>query len=184
VERILIIGAGGSGKSHLARKLAAILPLPVIHLDQVFWRPGWGEIPREEWPGLVAAKLARPRWIMEGDYLDTLDLRLAACDAVVFLRLSRVLCLWRAVVRTYKHKLFPRPDVPEGCVERLNVPFLKRIWHHPEGEAPQILKQLRNLGPARDVRVLKSPREVASFLKSIRTAQGNVPAAELGCASC
>jgi adenylate kinase family enzyme len=183
VEKILIIGSGGAGKSHLSRKLGAILQLPVIHLDRLFWRPGWDEIPREEWAGLVDVELARPRWIMEGDYSETLDARLAACDTVIYLRLARVLCLWRVLLRTYRHKVFPRPDVAEGCIDRLNFHFLKLIWRHPKSEAPKILEKLRSLGPARRVWILQSRREVAAFLQSIRVSHGNFPAVEFGCAS-
>jgi adenylate kinase family enzyme len=183
VERILIIGSGGSGKSHLSRKLGALLHLPVIHLDRIFWRPGWGEIPREDWTKLVEKELARSQWIMEGDYRENLDLRLAACDTVVFLHLARVICVWRALIRTYQHKILPRPDVPEGCVEKLNFRFLRRIWRYPEREAPEILEKLRDLGPGRRVLVLKSRREVAWFLKSLRVSPHTVSTAEFGCAS-
>jgi adenylate kinase family enzyme len=183
VERILILGSCGSGKSHLARQLGAILHLPVIHLDQLFWRSDWIEIPRTEWTGLVERECSRPKWIMEGNYTETFDLRLAACDTVIFLHLPSLLCLWRAIVRTYQYRFLSRPDVPPGCAEKLDLRFLRWILRYPHTDVPQILKKIGRLGPPQRVEILKSPREVTSFLESTQVSPDNVSAVDFGCVS-
>ena len=85
MERVLVIGGPGAGKSTLAARLGATLGLPVVHLDAHFWRPGWREAPRDEWAARVAELAAAGRWVMDGHYRGTLALRARAADAVVVL---------------------------------------------------------------------------------------------------
>jgi adenylate kinase family enzyme len=75
VERVLVIGGPGAGKSTLAARLGAALGLPVVHLDAHFWRPGWQESPRPEWAARVAELAAAERWVMDGHYAGTLAVR-------------------------------------------------------------------------------------------------------------
>ncbi len=89
MKKILIIGSGGSGKSTLAVRLGELLQLPVIHLDEHFWQPGWVEPPREEWKTKVDEFCSRDAWIMDGNYGGTLEERITASDTVLFLDRSR-----------------------------------------------------------------------------------------------
>lgn len=89
LRRVAIIGCGGAGKSALARALGDRLGLEVVHLDRLYWRPGWVPTPSAEWRAMVAAVARRERWIADGHYGGTLDLRLAAADTVLFLDLPR-----------------------------------------------------------------------------------------------
>ena len=80
MERVLIIGCGGSGKSTLARQLGEKTGLPVVHLDQLFWHPGWVESTKDEIDTKIREELGKSRWIMDGNYNRTLPLRLEKCD--------------------------------------------------------------------------------------------------------
>ena len=75
-QRILIIGCPGSGKSTLARRLSAQTGLPIVHLDALYWLPGWVERSREDFDALLQDKLEKPRWIIDGNYTRTLAMRL------------------------------------------------------------------------------------------------------------
>ena len=101
MNRVLIIGSGGSGKTTLARRLAERTGLPLIHLDALYWRPGWDPTPGDEWRARIAALVRGERWIIDGNYGGTLDLRLEACDTVIFLDVSRWVCLWRGDGRRF-----------------------------------------------------------------------------------
>ena len=68
MERIVIIGCGGAGKSTLARQLGEKLNIPVVHLDKLWWKPNWVESSREEFDAKLARELAKPRWIMDGNF--------------------------------------------------------------------------------------------------------------------
>ncbi|MFN2567166.1 MAG: DNA topology modulation protein [Gemmatimonadaceae bacterium] len=166
MERVLVIGAGGSGKTTVARTLAERLGLPLIHLDAHYWRPGWTPTPPDEWQSVVEALVAQPRWVMDGNYGGTLDMRLAACDSVVFLDLPRRVCLWRILKRRTRYRGHTRPDVAPGCPERLTWEFLRWVWTYPKRRRGRILERLRTL-TGRRVVILSSQREVERFLATL-----------------
>ena len=83
MRRILILGCSGAGKTHLAQRLASIRGLPVIHLDQHFWRPNWVEPDKAEWADQVEQLIQGPAWIMDGNYGGTLPARLMSADTVI-----------------------------------------------------------------------------------------------------
>jgi adenylate kinase family enzyme len=172
VERILVIGSGGAGKSTFSPKLGEILGLPVIHLDTLFWKPGWVETPKDEWATRITAEIQRPRWIIDGNFGGTMEIRLAACDTVIFLNLSRWICLWRVLSRRLRYHRKGRPDMTAGCPERLDFQFLKWIWTYPTAKAPQILERLESLKATANIFVLRSPQEVEAFLEKLRKSQG------------
>jgi adenylate kinase family enzyme len=164
MQRVLVIGSGGAGKSTFAAQLAQRTGLPLIHLDQCYWRAGWVEPAKDEWLATVDELVAGERWIMDGNFGGTMERRLAACDNVVFLDLSRWLCLWRVVARWMRHRGVARPDMAPGCHERLDASFLAWIFNYPERSRPKVMRRLASLRPDQRAIVLRSRREVAQFL--------------------
>ncbi len=169
MERVLVIGAGGSGKTTVARTIAQRLGLPLIHLDAHYWRPGWIPTPPDEWRGVVAELVARPRWVMDGNYGGTLDMRLAACDSIVFLDLPRWVCLWRVLKRSARYRGRTRPDVAPGCPERLTWEFVRWVWTYPKRRRGPALERLRTI-TGRRVVILSSRRDVQRFLATLPAA--------------
>jgi adenylate kinase family enzyme len=167
MQRILVIGSGGAGKSTVARELAAILDLPLIHLDAEYWRPGWTKPPAEWWTIRVDALVARPKWVMDGNYGGTLDRRLGRSDAVILLDLPRTVCLWRVLKRWIRYVGRTRPDVAPGSPERLTWEFVKWIWNYPSKSLPGILQRLDRTGPDQRVVILSSTRQVKDFLAEV-----------------
>ena len=162
MKKVLVIGPGGAGKSTFARHLATLLELEVIHLDSIYWSAGWVEMPKTEWQRTVEELLNRSAWIMDGNYSGTLEMRLAACDAVIFLDMSRLVCLWRVLKRAVLYRDERRPDVAEGCPEKLNWDFIKWVWGYPERTRPKIIDLLER--SAKQVIWLRSRAEVKRFL--------------------
>ena len=90
MQRIVILGCSGAGKSTFAQALGARLGLPVVHLDALFWRPGWKEPEPESFRMAVAAAVAGDAWITDGNYAGrTFDLLLPRADAVLFVHQPR-----------------------------------------------------------------------------------------------
>jgi adenylate kinase family enzyme len=168
MQRIAIIGSSGAGKSTLARKLGDLLDLPIVHLDALHWRPGWVEPPEDEWRALQEAAVAQQRWIIDGNYGSTLDIRLAAADAIIFLDLPRTLCVWRIFLRWLRYRGRSRPDMAEGCPEKLDWGFVRWVWDYPHRSRPIVLEKLARLAQDKAVFVLRRPRDVARFLAQMR----------------
>ena len=170
MRRVLLIGPGGAGKSALAQALAERTGLPLVHLDAVFWRPGWQATPRAEWVSAVERLVQSPEWIMDGNYGGTLSLRLAACDTVVLLDLPAWRCLWRAMKRRLLHRGRSRPDMADGCPEKLEASYLWWVATYRSRRLPRVLGQLKAAERAgKAVAVLRTPSAVARFLSEAPT---------------
>lgn len=167
MRRVLVIGSGGAGKSTFAAHMGERTGLPVIHLDALFWHAGWQETPREEWAARVDELLKGDAWIIDGNYGGTLERRLAACDTVIWLDFPRTLCLWRIVKRRVIFRGRSRPDMAEGCRERLNWEFVRWVWTYPRVKRPSVLKRLGELREGQRFFVLRSPREARRFLEAL-----------------
>ena len=142
MERVLIVGSPGAGKSTFARQLAARSGLPVVHLDQHYWLDGWIEPDADAWHETIKQLLAQPRWIMDGDYGGTLHMRLRDADTVFFLDLPRWLCIMRVLKRISTTYGRTRPDLAEGCPERFDWEFLKYVWNYPYNRRPGLVSKL------------------------------------------
>lgn len=167
MQRVLVIGISGAGKSTLSRALAARTGLPLIHLDKEYWQPGWKETPRAEWRPKVSALAARERWIMDGNFDSSLDLRLSRADTLIWFDYPTLLCLWRALKRVAGSYGEVRPDLAPGCPERIDVDFLRYIWRFNRVQRPRIQQQIaahgRHLVPV----VIRKDRDARALLAGL-----------------
>jgi len=170
MKRVLVIGAGGSGKTTLARRLGERTGLPLVHLDQLYWRAGWVPAKDEEWRAKVQEVASGDSWIMDGNYGGTLDIRLRKCDTVLFLDVPRIVCLWRVARRRLSYYGRTRPDLPAGCPERLTWQFLAWIWTYPERRRSDILERLAAIEGQKRVVILRSASAIVDFLAGIPNA--------------
>lgn len=165
-HRIVVTGLAGSGKSTFAVALAGKTGLSVIHLDLAFWKPGWVAPSETEWRQKQSVVLAGDAWIADGNYHETLDLRIELADTVVVLDMPWWLCSARALRRG-----FTMPgQLPEGC------PYSARARWRDEWRLAGRIWRARHLEPAREreiiakhgqgvaVHVLRSRRSVLDFL--------------------
>jgi adenylate kinase family enzyme len=167
VNRVMVIGSGGAGKSLFSLKLARKTGLPVIHLDREYWQPGWQHMPEPEWEAKVAALVQRERWIIDGNYGGTMHLRLAAADTIVFLDIPRFVCEWAVITRWLRYRRRSRPDMAPGLNDKLDLAFLRWIWGYPKTRRPGILRQLSELPPSTRVVRITSRAATREFLASV-----------------
>ena len=104
MKRVMIIGGSGSGKSTLARYLGQATGLPVFHLDQIYWQPGWVERPESEAVEQVQKVHASEDWILEGNYSRTFPERIARADTCVWLDFPIFLRMWRIIWRSIRFR--------------------------------------------------------------------------------
>jgi adenylate kinase family enzyme len=141
MRRIVILGCSGAGKSTFARALGARLGLPVVHLDALFWRPGWKEPEPEAFRAAVAAAVAGEAWVTDGNYVGrTFDLRLPRADCVIFIDQPRWLCVFRILWRWLTAFGRGRPDMAEGCAENFDWTFFLWTWNFEANSRPRILE--------------------------------------------
>jgi len=138
MQRIVIVGPPGAGKSTFAIKLAQRTDLPLHHLDSIFWKPGWEMIPRDEFRAIQAKLVQNHSWIIDGTYTRTLELRLSHADTAVYLDFPRPLYLRRALWRMIAGYGRTRVDMGEGCPERLDFVFMKWCWNYHKNHRPKI----------------------------------------------
>ncbi len=166
VERVVVLGSGGAGKSVLARRLGAAWDLPVVHLDAVYWGPGWRPTPPEVWRGVVAGLAAGDRWVIEGGYPEVLDLLLERAELAILLDLPRRATLPRLLLRPLRRRDRDRGDLPRGLRHTVDRDNLSWAWHWPDRARPQALEALARSGAAPVV--LGSRRAVRRWLAGAR----------------
>ncbi|QYG92714.1 adenylate kinase [Iamia sp. SCSIO 61187] len=164
-RRVIVTGLAGSGKSTFALALAARTGLPVVHLDLHFWKPGWVAPSEAEWRDTQRGVLAGDAWIADGNYRETLDLRLARADTVVLLDLP----WWRCSARALRRGFRMPDELPPGCEYtpwlrlrdewRLALRVARENRSEPDREREIIAQHgshvvLHELGSARAVREL------------------------------
>ena len=154
MQRVMIIGCGGAGKATLARQLGEKTGLPVVHLDKLFWRPGWEQISREEFDKLHREALAGEKWILDGNFDRTMEERMRHCDT---------LGVAKRILTTYGQV---RPDMGEGCPERFDLEFLQWVWNFNKNKREKTYRLLARY-PDKKICILKNRRQVRQFLKQI-----------------
>jgi adenylate kinase family enzyme len=152
VERVVILGRGGSGKSTAAARLGRATGLPVIELDAVFWQPNLSPTPRADWIRRQQELVAESRWIVDGDLgrYDAPGVRLARADTVLILDFSLLRCAWRAVRRSR---------------ERADFWYWLITWRHRS--KPALQHAIITHAPRATVHILRNPRQLRRLLTSI-----------------
>lgn len=165
--KIQIIGYSGSGKSTLARKLAEKYRVPVLHLDSVHFLPGWQIRSGEEKQRIVTEFLnANGDWIIDGNYSKlSYERRMEEADEIIRMEFGRLACLWRVIKRLHRYKNTARPDMAEGCGEKIDAEFVR--WVLWEGRTRAIRKGRRALTEkyADKVTLIKNQRQLDRYCK-------------------
>ena len=137
MNRIAIIGCPGSGKSTFARKLHEKTGLPLVHLDNIWWKPDRTHITREEFDHRIAAILREDAWIVDGNYSRTVETRIAAADTVIFLDYAESVCMDGIRMRVGQ----TRADMP-WTEQTLDPELVALVRGFSTEQRPQILALL------------------------------------------
>lgn len=165
MDRVLVIGPCGAGKSTLSVELGQKLGLPVFHMDQLNWRPGWIESSKDELCARLGIITAGEKWLIDGNYGGTLDARLTHADTVIYLDYPIRLCAWRLLRRIFKYRGRTRPDMTENCPERFDLDFFLYLLAWNTGPRPRTEARLREYN-GKMIR-LANPRALRSWLDTL-----------------
>jgi adenylate kinase family enzyme len=169
VKRIVVTGPAGAGKSELARQIGAQLGIRVVHLDTLFWKPGWVATPATEWEALQRRELAAEPWIVDSQADDMLPDWLLAADTIVFLDASPLRCFWR-VARRRLHRgtsvgipAATRPAAPYRAL----LKFVRNQWRYRRGVRADLLAELARERDDRRVVILRNRDDAAEFVRRL-----------------
>jgi adenylate kinase family enzyme len=168
VDRIAIIGCGGSGKSHVARALGAALGITPVHLDTLYYDQDWNPLPKDEFAALQHDMVTQPRWIIDGNYASTLPIRLEAADTVIFLDLPGWTCLWGILERRLRHGGGQHQAI--GVYDRITWNFIRYILGYRRQMAPRVRALIADHAGDAQVTVLRSRAAVRRYMAGPATA--------------
>ena len=163
MKKILVIGSSGAGKSTFSKRLGEITGIEVIHLDQIHWKPNWTEPAKEEWQAIVNNALQGDSWIMDGNFGGTMEMRMTACDTVIFLELPPLVCIYRILKRVAFYHGKKRPDMAEGCNEKFDWEFIKWVWNYPVQTKPKVEALLEKFQNEKTIIRLTSKAKIENF---------------------
>jgi adenylate kinase family enzyme len=165
VDRIAIIGCGGSGKSRLARSLGDTLGLTPVHLDGLYYDRDWKPLDKEEFAALQRDLVAAPRWIIDGNYASSLPVRLQAADTVIFLDLPAWACLWGIFQRRLRHGGGQHDAI--GVYDRITWNFIRYIAGYRKQMAPRVRRLIADYAGDAQVVVLRSRHAARRYLTGV-----------------
>jgi adenylate kinase family enzyme len=169
MSRVVIIGPPGAGKTEFAEKLGNFLGIKKVnHLDHYFWKPGWVRTTGEERHSIILKLIEEDKWIIEGNFLDTIDDQFSRADIVVWLNLSAFICLYRVVSRYFSYMRNERPEIADGCRDKITPRFLFSIFLYKIVDT-KILKKKLLEKKSLPLVVLNTPGQVAAYLNAVET---------------
>jgi adenylate kinase family enzyme len=169
VNRVAVVGPVGAGKSSLAAELGRRLGVRVLHLDTLFWKPGWVPTPLDEWEAVQRRELAATAWIADAQYDDILPEWVEEADTVVFLDVSPLVCLWRVGRRRLDRGgsgATPAGTEP-GAVHGALRKFVRNQWRYRTRVRRELLAELAQKRAGRRVVVVRRSRDRDEFLRSV-----------------
>ena len=164
MKRVIVIGCGGAGKSTFSRNLSDKLDIPVYHLDKLFWNRGWISTPQDEFDNKIQELANRDKWIIDGKYIRTFDMRAEREDTIIFINMPTYVCFYRVIKRRVMYKDKSRPDMAEGCPEGIDFEFFKWVLTYNKKIRPRILEKLKKYND-KTVIILNSEKEVKDFIE-------------------
>ena len=169
MKKVIIIGCPGSGKTTFAEKLRDKTGLPLYYLDAIWHKPDRTHISREDFDARLTEIFSDDRWIIDGNYSRTIDVRLKECDTVFLFDLPTDVCLQGATERLGRK----RYDMP-WIAKELDPEFKCEIERFSIDVLPEIYNLLEKHGQNKNVVVFKTREETDALLRSTQGGKNEI----------
>ena len=170
MERILVMGSSGSGKSTFARRLSTMTGIPMVSLDALYWRPGWIPSDPAEFEERVTDVACQPRWIMDGNYISHGgEIRRRVADGVFWFDLPRRTCMVGILARIATSYGQVRSEMAPGCPEKIDAEFFRYVWTYRARQRPKLLKYFEGLRPDQAFICFTSRVQAKRYLTDVRS---------------
>ncbi|MBZ5200928.1 topology modulation protein [Planomicrobium chinense] len=177
MKKVMVTGvSAGAGKSTFAAELGKKLDIPVYHLDSIYWKAGWIEADPEEFRAAQEKITAGDRWIIEGNYTASFDIRMKEADTFIYLEVPLSVCLYRVLKRWLTNLGKTRPDMAEGCPEKMEWAFLKFIittYKARKGKMRAYMQEFLEADLANQVIFLNNQKQIDGFIKGVCPRKSN-----------
>ena len=120
-----------------------------------------------EWDKIVHTLVQKPSWIMDGNYSETMDIRIKSADTIIYLDYPILKCFWRVIKRVFKYNGIQRSDMANGCKEEFDLEFLYFVLMFNIRFRKEILTKLNLVKDRKEVRVFKTDKQADKFLAQI-----------------
>jgi adenylate kinase family enzyme len=172
MQRILVMGSSGSGKSTFARRLSEITGIPMVSLDALYWKPGWVPSDAAEFEQRVTEVALQPRWIIDGNYTSpgAGDRRRRAADVVVWFDLPRRTCMVGILTRIATSYGRVRPEMTQGCPEKIDAEFFKYVWTYRQRQRPKLLNYFEGLRSDQSLVCFTNRKQADRYLRKLARA--------------
>lgn len=170
MQKIIIFGLPGAGKTTFSQWLTQQTGIPVFHLDKYFFLHDWQERSKAEFLAIQKKLLEGEQWIIECNCMHSLELRTSKADTILYFCFNRWVCLYRILKRFVSRRFLNRSttygDRTTGCAERLNFKLIKYLWQYRRRWEPMI-HQLVKAAPQAQYHVIMSDAEAKAFLERL-----------------
>lgn len=158
IHKIAIIGGPGAGKSTLAKNLGKQLNLPVYHIDGINYFKNWKKRDTGERDKIILEKVNELRWIIDGTYKSTLEIRVQNADLIIFLNYSTIAKIKGILSRYIKNRGKEKEEI-SGCKEKMDIEFLRFTinWNKTKRE---FVKEILDRNKEKNIMIFKNRKQL------------------------
>jgi adenylate kinase family enzyme len=161
MQRVAIVGAGGAGKTVLANRLGVLLGIAVTHLDALRYTDDWQLVAESEFVACQQEIVTRQQWIIDGNGLASLPVRVGVADTIIVVDPAPLTCLWGILQRRMRYRGGQHPD---GVFDRITTEFLRYVGTYRRKHLPKVLDCIATYGRHATLIHLTSRRQANRFL--------------------
>lgn len=166
MQRVAIIGCGGSGKTTIGGRLAAAIGTSVTHLDAIYYDDDWNTLPHDRFAAVQEELVSADTWVIDGNYAATLPIRLQRATHVIFLDLPATTCLWGIAQRRRRYRGGQHDTI--GVYDRISWEFITYIWGYRREMAPRVRALLTEHAGHAQVHIARSRRAANQLTEQLQ----------------